>query len=148
MLDKKLVHAAALSLISDKLEGIQKEFDALQESLMSETKSSAGDKHETGRAMAQLEQEKLSRQLTETRKTIEGLRQIDPEKSEATIGFGSLVATNRGYFFLSVGIGQIKVDGTSVFCITAGSPLGQKILNKSAGETVQMNGDLVIKNVL
>ena len=35
----------------------------LRESLESEQKSSAGDKHETGRAMVQLEQEKLGKQL-------------------------------------------------------------------------------------
>ncbi len=144
MLNKRSVHAAAINSITAKLDGIQREFDALQESLMSETKSSAGDKHETGRAMAQLEQEKLSRQLTETRKTLEGLQQIDPERSMDKIGFGSLVQTDRGYFFVSVGIGQVNVEETSVFCITAGSPLGQKLLQKSQGDTIQMNGTLSI----
>lgn len=148
MLDKGLVHKTAVELVSNKLAGIQREFDALQESLLSETKSSAGDKHETGRAMAQLEQEKLSRQLTETRKTLEGLKQIDPEKILSQIGFGSLVKTNRGYFFVSVGIGQIKVDTTPVFCITAGSPLGQKILNKSEGDSVEMNGTLLLEKIV
>ncbi len=37
----------------------------LRESLDSETKSSAGDKHETGRAMLQLEREKAGSQLAE-----------------------------------------------------------------------------------
>jgi len=147
MLDKHTVHHHALHSVSSKLEGIQREFDALQESLLSETKSSAGDKHETGRAMAQLEQEKLSRQLTETRKTLDGLRRIDPEKQMNTVGFGSLVQTNRGYFFVSVGIGQITVENTSIFCITAGSPLGQKILNQRAGSSVEMNGTLEILKV-
>lgn len=147
MLDKHLVHGTAIELVADKLKGIQQEFDALQESLLSETKSSAGDKHETGRAMAQLEQEKLSRQLSETRKTLEGLKQIDPHKTSPNIGFGSLVKTNRGYFFLSVGIGPINVDKTRVFCITAGSPLGQKILNKHQGDQVEMNGLITIEQI-
>ncbi|MCR9172755.1 MAG: hypothetical protein NXI10_09700 [bacterium] len=147
MLDKASVHTAALELVSEKLAGIQREFDALQESLMSETKSSAGDKHETGRAMAQLEQEKLSRQLAETRKTRDGLKQIDPSNTSTNIGFGSLAKTNRGYFFVSVGIGQIQVDGTNVFCITAGSPLGQKLLNRTTGDQIEMNGLLIIEEI-
>jgi len=97
MLDKELVLATAIDLVSGKLINIQREFDALQESLLSQTKSSAGDKHETGRAMAQLEQEKLSRQLTETRKSLEGFKQIDPKKEFTQVAYGSLVITNPLY---------------------------------------------------
>ncbi len=146
MLDKKVVHQEALKVVNAKLAEIQSDFDALQESLLSQTKSSAGDKHETGRAMAQLEQEKLSRQLIETRKTIEGLRKIDPAQSSETIGFGSLVKTDRGYFFLSVGIGQVIIDNSTVFCITAGSPMGQKLLGKCENDSIQMNGTLLIES--
>lgn len=147
MLDKKDVHQAALELVTSKLKGIQKEFDTLQESLQSETKSSAGDKHETGRAMTQLEQEKLSRQLSETRKTLDGLRQIDPATKMNSIGFGSLVKTDRGYFYLSVGIGQIPVADSSVFCITAGSPLGQKLIGHKKNEKIQLNGTVFIEDL-
>jgi len=148
MLDKKNVHETALQLVTSKLEGIQKEFDALQESLQSETKSSAGDKHETGRAMTQLEQEKLSRQLSETRKTLDGLRQIDPSEKMTSVQFGSLVKTDRGYFFVSVGIGQIHVGDTPVFCITAGSPLGQKLIGHKNDEIIQLNGPLSIEKLI
>lgn len=144
MLDKALVHKSALALVQEKLDGIQREFDALQESLLSETKSSAGDKHETGRAMAQLEQEKLSRQLSETRRTLEGLLKIDPSMQLEKTGFGSLVKTSRGYFFISVGIGAIQIENESVFCITAGSPIGQQMLNKVVGDTIEMNGAVKI----
>jgi len=148
MLDKKSVHKIAVDKVQSRLNEIQREFDALQESLLSETKSSAGDKHETGRAMTQLEQEKLSRQLTETRRTLEGLHQIDPDTSSAKIAFGSLVKTDRGYFFISVGIGAIAIKDESVFCITAGSPLGQKLLHKSKGEVIEINGRLKIIDVI
>ncbi len=148
MLDKKALHAAAVAQVTDKMQEIQREFDALQESLMTETKSSAGDKHETGRAMTQLEQEKLSRQLGETRKTLEGLRKIDPTQTNETIGFGSLVHTSRGAFFLSVGIGAVSVKKETVFCVTAGSPIGQQLLNKSAGDSIQLNGTIEILAVI
>ncbi|MDB4516743.1 3-oxoacyl-ACP synthase [Crocinitomicaceae bacterium] len=148
MLDKSTVHAVALASITDKLLSIQREFDALQEALMSETKSSAGDKHETGRAMAQLEQEKLSKQLAETRKSVQGLKSIELDAVHNKIAFGSLVNTSRGYFFLSVGIGAVKIEETSVFCITAGSPIGQLLLGKSSGSSIELNGTVEIQSVI
>lgn len=147
MLSKTEVLKAAIDRVSEKLNGIQTEFDALREALLSETKSTAGDKHETGRAMAQLEQEKLSAQLAETRKSLDGLKQIDPDLTMQQIGFGSLVKTSRGYFLVSVGIGAIPVGSMSVYCITAGSPIGQLLLGKSSGESIELNGKIDIEFV-
>lgn len=140
MLSKEAVHKETLESISSRLSAIQDEFDALKEALSSETKSSAGDKHETGRAMAQLEQEKLSKQLLETKRLRDGLGQIDPKVRLKNIAFGSLVETNRGYFFVSFGIGTLQVQSTSVICISAGSPIGQQLLHKQAGDSIQLNG--------
>jgi transcription elongation GreA/GreB family factor len=147
MLSKDIVHNEALATISSRLSAIQVEFDALNEALSSETKSSAGDKHETGRAMAQLEQEKLSRQLLETKRLRDGLVQINPKERTTKIGFGSLVETNRGYFFVSFGIGTLHVKKAAVICISAGSPIGQQLLHKQAGDRIQLNGEIKILSV-
>ena len=56
------------AFIDNRLRTIQKTINEIQESLTSETKSSAGDKHETGRAMLQLEREKAGNQLAEIQK--------------------------------------------------------------------------------
>ena len=50
-----------------------------QEALDSESKSSAGDKHETGRAMLQLEMEKAGQQLQEVEKMKLILEKIQSE---------------------------------------------------------------------
>lgn len=147
MLSKSAVRTTAIEVVNSKIESLQREFDDLRESLLSETKSTAGDKHETGRAMAQLEQEKLSGQLIESRRLLDSLNQIDSDKSSVSIGFGSLVETSRGWFFVSAGIGAIQVQNNSVFCITAGSPIGQLLLNKSAGDSIQLNGEIEILSV-
>lgn len=148
MVDKQGLHDLATAFVTEKALRIQAEFDALQDSLMTETKSSAGDKHETGRAMTQLEQEKLSRQLGEIRKTLEGLRKIDPQQRSSTVAFGSLVQTSRGYFYISVGIGALQMGKESVFCITAGSPIGQQLLGKTAGSQIQLNGTIDILAII
>jgi archaellum component FlaC len=46
-------------LIDKKIDALQNRFDDLNNDLASDHKSSAGDKHETGRAMIQLEQVEL-----------------------------------------------------------------------------------------
>ena len=53
------------NFVNSKLDTIRQTINELQQALNSETKSSAGDKHETGRAMIQLEREKMGRQLAE-----------------------------------------------------------------------------------
>ena len=69
------------AFVEKRLQSIQKANSEIQESLLSETKSSAGDKHETGRAMLQLEREKTGQQLAEIQKTQEILSKIDVSKT-------------------------------------------------------------------
>ena len=54
---KKALLEFCWNYVNERSERLKKQSGELQESLGSETKSSAGDKHETGRAMVQLEQE-------------------------------------------------------------------------------------------
>ena len=55
MLSKKIVHERFLSLIEESISRIQKVLDELKDSGANETKSTAGDKHETALAMIQIE---------------------------------------------------------------------------------------------
>jgi len=54
--------------INERIDRIESYIREIEGALASETKSSAGDKHETGRAMIQLEREKLGQQLSEAEK--------------------------------------------------------------------------------
>ncbi|NQY06029.1 MAG: 3-oxoacyl-ACP synthase, partial [Flavobacteriaceae bacterium] len=60
---KKKLYQACEAFLNERLSALQDIIINVQESLQSETKSSAGDKHETGRAMLQLEREKAGKQL-------------------------------------------------------------------------------------
>ena len=55
---KQELYKLCLEYVENRFQTIQNTIKEIQESLGSETKSSAGDKHETGRAMLQLEREK------------------------------------------------------------------------------------------
>lgn len=148
MLDKQVVYECVKKELKHKIERIQIQFDELQKSLTTETKSSAGDKHETGRAMAQLEQEKLSKALSQMTQLRNSLSKVNPEETHTVIQYGSLVKTSNGYFFFSIGLGQIEVDGENVFCMTATSPLGQKLVGKSKGDKIQMNASIEILDLI
>ena len=60
---KKALFNHCRSLLEKKMGVLEQQKENLQKDLTSEAKSSAGDKHETGRAMIQLELEKLGNQI-------------------------------------------------------------------------------------
>ncbi len=124
--------------------------DALQEATdagNNETKSTAGDKHETGRAMMQLEQEKLGNQLVDLESQKNDFDKIDFSISHTAIANGSLIETNKGFFFIASAIGKLEVDQTTVFAISKKSPLALILLGLKNKDTVDFNGmKYLIKN--
>ena len=104
-----------------------------------DTKSSAGDKHETGRAMAHLEQEKGVNQLNEALELQSVLQKINPEIISKTIQVGSVVCTDKGNFYICIPAGKIQIDNQVYFAISIGSPIGMKIKNLSKNQTFEFN---------
>ncbi|UII77719.1 3-oxoacyl-ACP synthase [Flagellimonas sp. HMM57] len=126
--------------VNGKMENLQKRSDALQESLNSETKSSAGDKHETGRAMVQLEQEKLGKQLFEVEQMKRLLQKVAIEKVPHKVALGSLVKTSTSKYFISISAGEFKTKDISVFCVSPSSPISKALLGKETKEVFLFNG--------
>ncbi len=127
--------------INERTESLRKRSDALQESLNSETKSSAGDKHETGRAMVQLEQEKLGKQRVELEKTKMILSKVDIAKHSEKISLGSLVKTTTANYFIAISAGVFNKDNDAFFCISARSPIAKLLLGKEKGDAFSFNGN-------
>ncbi len=134
MKNKVQIFNAFRSHIEARIQSAQGALDEATESVHSETKGSAGDKHETGRAMAQLEVENAGKILQEAQHLGAVLHLLEPEKGRETCSVGALVESTQGMFYLSGGIGKIEVDGQEIFCIGMNSPLGQALLGKRAGE--------------
>jgi transcription elongation GreA/GreB family factor len=143
MLDKISVLNALQTEVNSRVKALEKALDDSRTEMVSESKSTAGDKHETGRAMAQLEQEKLGRQVLNARELKVAIAQIKADENHQEIQFGSLVKASNGVFFFSVGIGKLIVEDESIFCLTMTSPLGNFLKGKSAGDTVQFNGNAI-----
>jgi transcription elongation GreA/GreB family factor len=122
--------------VAQRLQTIKTTIADIQNSLLSETKSSAGDKHETGRAMLQLEREKAGQQLAEIQKVKQILAKIDVEKTTPKIGLGSVVYTSNVNYFIAVSAGALEVDGTVFYAISAATPIARLLLSQSEGATL------------
>jgi hypothetical protein len=136
---KQKIYNHYLHLIDEKITMLQQVLADLKESGANETKSTAGDKHETALAMLQIEQANKRAQLQEVVAQKNALEKINPTIAAAIIVNGSLVKTNRGYLFISTALGKAVIDNISVIALSSQSPLGQKIMGLKQGEFVTIN---------
>ncbi|MDO6854188.1 3-oxoacyl-ACP synthase [Cellulophaga lytica] len=128
------------NFINNRVSRIQSNITGVQDSLASETKSSAGDKHETGRAMLQLEREKLGAQLLEAEKMQQLLSKVNIAKSTTLVGLGSVVYTEKSNYFIAISAGEFVQNKNKFYCISANTPIGKLLLGKSEGDSFVFNG--------
>ncbi len=112
---------------------IQNEIDLQQEAANEETKNSAGDKYETGRAMAQLEIERNAVQLKEAEKLRSFLQQMVREHSGEVIVPGSLVTTSKGVFYIAISLGAVTLHQQVYLVVSPDSPIGKLLLGRRVG---------------
>mgnify|MGYP003632320378 CR=1 FL=1 len=125
-----------VEFVNSREQTVQEIIVSNQQGLISETKSSAGDKHETGRAMLQLEMEKASQQLEGIHQMKAVLAKIKIEESSEKVRLGSLIITNQATYFLAISAGELKVLGESYYAISTNSPIGKLLIGKGIGETL------------
>lgn len=129
-----------VEMVDRRYRTIENTIRSHQKSLSAETKSSAGDKHETGRAMLQLEMEKAGQQLIAVQRMKETLAKINPLKNTDVVNLGAVIKTNQGNYFLSVSVGQIRAHNSDYFAISGSSPIGKLMLGKKEEEVLVWNG--------
>ena len=138
---KPACYAACLAHLQARLAAARADMAAAQESSNSETKSSAGDKYETGRAMAQQERDRHAAQLHEAQQLLAALQKINPELASDAVRTGALAATSRGLFYVSISAGRLTTtEGQEFMAVSAAAPLVQALAGRRAGEAVTFNG--------
>lgn len=146
---KQQLYEQCQSVLGERLNLIKTTVSDIQKALQSETKSSAGDKHETGRAMLQLEREKAGNQLAELQKQMQTIQKIDPEKRHSKIALGSVVMTSDSNYFIGVSVGEIIVEDKSFYGISLGTPMGKLLLSKEVGHTIRFRSkQFIITEIL
>jgi len=137
---KRDVHKCCLALLKDKLVPIQNDLQLLQEAQKNETKSSMGDKYETGPAMLHQQRERLLQQESQIVAHQSALQQLDPQKECKVVQPGCLLQTDKGKFYFSIGLGAISCGGEQVWVISMQSPLGIQFNQQKVGSKVSFQG--------
>jgi transcription elongation GreA/GreB family factor len=144
---KKALYKSCVEFVDQREETINEIITSSHNALTSETKSSAGDKHETGRAMLQLEIEKASQQLEGIHEMRLILSKIRMDDISEFIKLGSVVITNRGNYFLAISAGEINILAIKYFAVSTASPIGKLLLGKSVGNVFDFNHQYIIQEV-
>lgn len=135
---KSLLHQCS-ELIGEKISILEKMTADIQDAANNETKSSAGDKYETGRAMMQQERSKYESQLANARRMRMRLYQIKPDVVFGAVAFGAVAKTTFANYFIAISAGRMEVEGEKFYVISPEAPLAQLILQKNAGDTFVFN---------
>jgi len=137
---KVLFLNALYSLVDEKVNSATSAIEATTESKNTATKSTAGDKHETGRAMMERELALSNAQLHKAQFLKNELSKISLEVDVTSVQLGALVVTSQGNYFISIGLGKINVLGDDCYAISGGSPLGIAMMGKQKGQMINFQG--------
>ncbi len=145
---KQQLYNACTAYVQQRIETANNAVKEAQASANSETKSTAGDKHDTARAMMQLAAEQNAKHLSAANKLKHALTLIDPKSEQSKVSLGSLVLASNGNFYVAISAGKIELDGTLYFAISPTSPMGQILSGLQKGDETEFNGrKIVVKEV-
>ncbi|MDB5191030.1 MAG: hypothetical protein JWQ96_593 [Segetibacter sp.] len=136
---KQKIVARYQEVIDNKIASLESTLHDLFESSKNETKSSAGDKFETTRAMLQIEQDNVRKQLKDAQEQKVVFKQINYNLYIGKVMKGSLVKTNKDYLLVSIALSKIVVDELVVIALSPQSPLGIKIMGLKASDKAFIN---------
>ena len=137
---KEKLHTLCIAYVQGRMQASEQAIAEAQQAVNDDTKSSAGDKYETGREMMQQETNRNLTQLNEANKLIVALNQISTAGNLTAAEAGSVVITNNGKFYLSISAGTLSLNGETYVAISPGSPIGLKLKGCKAGEEFSLNG--------
>lgn len=138
--NKRKLYQYCMDNAKNKISSIQQSISEIQDAANSETKSTAGDKHDTARAMMQIDVEYTSKQLMEAQKLMTTLYQIQPDKNCSIVQLGALVSTNSGDYYIAISIGKVSIESNDYWIISPSSPIGSALLGLKKGDTTTFNG--------
>ena len=137
---KEKLYKACEAYVDERIKRIEDAMAGLESDLENETKSSAGDKYETGREMINLEINKLAEQLQQFKNLRNTINIAKSRTNNGSAQLGAAVKTNMANYFIAIPADRIIVDGDEYFAIGANSPIAQLLLHKKAGEEIIFNG--------
>lgn len=148
MLLKKDILSNCFRVVHSRIDEIKLSIADVEKSLFSDTKSSAGDKYETGREMLQQDLDRYANQLLIANQDLQILNNIDLNRKYIDVRQGALIKTEKFYFFIGISIGQLIINGNTVYIISSHSPIGKSLIGLTINEVIRFNNlDLQILNI-
>ena len=136
---KTRLHAHLFTLLESRKSILQAQKNQLSIESSESGKGSAGDKHEVGIAMAQLEVEKLDKQIVLLQQQLAVLHKLDPKHENNQVLQGSMFKIDGNWYYCSVALGQIQLDQTTYFCLSPEAPLFLALKGKQVNEEALFN---------
>lgn len=136
-MEKSKILEAVKSRIAEKIQKLEKLIEETRAS-NNDTKSSMGDKYETGREMLQQEINNLQRQLNESLNQQSIIQKISSDPS-SKVQNGALVKTDKGLFYISASAGEIMVDQQKIMTVSAESPLAKAMYGLTEKQNFSVN---------
>ena len=129
-----------MEIVNEKLLLSKGQITSINQSKSSATKSTAGDKHETGRAMMERELALAEAQKAKAQKQLLDIESMLGVSISETVKSGSLVNTTKGRFLIGVALGKVETELGLCFAISQASPMGSLLFGKKVGDSVEWNG--------
>lgn len=131
---KQQLYKDILASVEVKIAEVDRLMLETSESMKNDTKSSAGDKFETGREMLQAELNNKQIQLNKLLQTKKDLSKMNLLEHHVKVGFGSLVQTSIGCYYISVALGAITLNGEKYYALSLASPVGKLLSGREVGD--------------
>ena len=142
---KEKIYQTAIAQVKEKINLLKTERKAINDGILEDTKSSAGDKFETGRETMSRDLMTVENQLKQANYEFDELCRFQAIKeASATVQEGSLVQVGTDTYLISVSLGQLVVEGKKLFLLSKNSPLGEILIGKKKNDQVEFRGKSIL----
>ncbi len=139
---KELLKQQVLQNLEKQLQTLDLELKELREAKSTDTKSSAGDKYETGRESLGQTQNLLESQKSKFLGMFRDLERV-PIEPKHTITEGVLLKLSMGWVWVAVPFGKITVDQEDIQVVSPQAPLVHSLRTIKVGESIHLNGKVI-----
>jgi len=128
-------------VVEKKIQILQTELSHLTQAKAEDTKSSAGDKYETGREMVNGEMNKLLGQMSGLKRSLATLNNL-PQATSEHVSHGCLVKTQSDWIYIAISLGQMQVAKEKILVMSPAAPLAALLMGAKKGDSVNFRDNI------
>ena len=136
---KPIICSAILAHLEKNKDETLTYLESLQQSLHAESKSSAGDKHETARAMIHQEMRQTNDTLMRCEQALNEARMLDQSTTNPMcVAPGVLVETDGPWVLIGIALGKIELEGHTIIGVSPAAPVAKAWRGLKVGNEVSL----------